>query len=129
MRLECLCAFVAIAVLATDAMPAATCTGNSSQLSSTDCRAWQSFYDGHGGAQWQGDEVPSNARADPCARGEYYNVKCEGSHITHVDLLEVGVTGMLSNALSALSGPSEHCTFRALDMVHCIVNDTYRCVR
>ena len=107
MRLECSCAFVVFAVLATDAMPAATCTGNSSQLSSTDCRAWQSFYDGHGGAQWQGDEVPSNARAEPCARGEYYNVKCEGSHITHVDLLEVGVMGTLSDAVSALSGLSQ----------------------
>ena len=80
------------------------CTGGSSELSLADCRSWQAFYDGHGGAHWTGDEVPSNARADPCRAGEYYNIECDGGHITHVDLLEVGVTGALSDAVDALGG-------------------------
>lgn len=84
----------------------AFCTGNSSGLASADCRSWQSFYDRHGGTQWNDKVVPANARADPCAAGEYYNIECDDGHITHLDLLEVGVTGVFSDVVDALTGLS-----------------------
>ena len=98
-------ALVAVAVpfIATPAL--GLCTGNSSKLASDECRGWQSFYDNHGGTQWNGPDLPANARADPCAApAEYYYVECDGSHITHIDLVEVGVTGSFSDAIDRLSG-------------------------
>ena len=96
----------AVASTTISASSTGLCTGNSSRLASADCLGWQSLYDGHGGAQWNRQVVPTNARVDPCGAGEYYNIECDGSHITHIDLLEVGVTGALSDAVDALAGLS-----------------------
>ena len=97
-------AAVAVPFIATPA--SGLCTGNSSKLASGDCLGWQSFYDNHGGTQWNRHVVPANAKVDPCAAGEYYNIECDGNRITHIDLLEVGVTGALSDAVDRLAGLS-----------------------
>lgn len=93
--------FVVLAIVPQIAS-ADVCTGNSSRLADVDCYTWQFFYDHHGGAQWTKRVVPVDARTNPCSLGEYYNVRCDGNRITHIDLLEVGVTGTLSDAIDSL---------------------------
>ena len=57
--------------------PLAVCTGASTNLPADQCAAWQAFWDGAGGDDWQdyNNKPLSCSRTDPCS--------CKGADGTH----------------------------------------------
>jgi hypothetical protein len=77
-------------------------------LSQPECSAWQQIFDSASGTQWTNCY---DSRLDPCgcvydpdtfARG--LRCSADGAHIIHVDLWHNNLRGVISEAISALTG-------------------------
>jgi Leucine-rich repeat (LRR) protein/serine/threonine protein kinase len=73
------------------------CTGNSSGLALSECKAWLELFDATNGLQWNSC---SGNRLDPCACSSVnQNFGCSGGHITWLALSNLGLSGTIPPSL------------------------------
>ena len=82
------------------------CTGNSTTLAVSECKAWQALHDSTNGPAWL--HGCSNLRDDPCScaivcMGLVIGVKCNAGHITAINLFENGLTGSIPDAMTSMT--------------------------
>ena len=96
------------------------CIGSSSDLSETDCQAWQALYSSTGGSKW---DFCSDKRLDPCSCnyrdvvGLEHGVTCDNNRITKLDLDTVQLIGSIPTEIGNLDSLTRFAFADSYDLV------------